>query len=217
MGGRRGKGLVAVDRSFTKVRRVKALCDRHGFTDVDCIATDSRHLCSFSTSTVKQAYQAVANENGDDNGIEAADASAQLSDSDQEESALQGDETQMQDVWPPSYEAAFQKALKEHGADRYRSSKRIWKGVLTSIGRQNLSRPEICILRDQVTQRLRSYKDSQDGMTYNAAAFELGSFDRVLLDGPCSAMGQRPLLRWGKSLSDVRGHADYQRQFLRTA
>merc|ERR1740121_3477848 len=30
-------------------------------------------------------------------------------------------------------------------------------------------------------------------------------------------MGQRPLLRWGNTLADVRGHAEYQRHFLRTA
>ncbi|CAK0874981.1 unnamed protein product, partial [Prorocentrum cordatum] len=30
-------------------------------------------------------------------------------------------------------------------------------------------------------------------------------------------MGQRPLLQWGQSLQDVRGHARFQRQLLRAA
>ncbi|CAE7684884.1 Nsun6, partial [Symbiodinium pilosum] len=47
--------------------------------------------------------------------------------------------------------------------------------------------------------------------------FPDGCFDKILLDPSCSAMGQRPLLRWGISAEEVRSHADYQKQFLRTA
>lgn len=82
----------------------------------------------------------------------------------------------------------------------------------------------LCCDRMQVNTRLRllggkcddnSLADSSQGQ--EGPPFPLGSFDRILLDPPCSAMGQRPLLRWGKSLADVRDHAGYQQHFLRTA
>merc|ERR1711971_1542863 len=41
-----GQGLVSVDRSLAKVRRIEALCKSHGFPAVQCIAADSRHLCA---------------------------------------------------------------------------------------------------------------------------------------------------------------------------
>mmetsp|Transcript_83783 Transcript_83783/g.191228 ORF Transcript_83783/g.191228 Transcript_83783/m.191228 type:complete len:218 (+) Transcript_83783:1024-1677(+) len=40
------------------------------------------------------------------------------------------------------------------------------------------------------------------------------TFDHVLLDGPCSAMGQKPLLNWDYKQKDVEDHAAYQRAFL---
>lgn len=44
-----------------------------------------------------------------------------------------------------------------------------------------------------------------------------GSFDLVLCDAPCSAMGQRPLLSFPLSHKEVVGTANYQRRFLRQA
>jgi 16S rRNA C967 or C1407 C5-methylase (RsmB/RsmF family) len=43
------------------------------------------------------------------------------------------------------------------------------------------------------------------------------SFDRVLLDPPCSALGLRPKLQVATTLNELKKHARYQRQFIREA
>lgn len=43
-----------------------------------------------------------------------------------------------------------------------------------------------------------------------------GSFDRVLLDVPCSALGQRPMLRNRMTLKSLQSYASYQRKFIET-
>ena len=40
------------------------------------------------------------------------------------------------------------------------------------------------------------------------------SFDRVLLDAPCSALGQRPQIKCPLSLVDLKSFQSYQRHFL---
>lgn len=186
--GNAGLGLTAVDRSLAKVRRIEALCAAHGFQNVRCLATDSRHLCSASSG------------GGDKAGV-------------REDLQCQNSSTPSWQ-WPPEAEAAFKEALAQHGADRFRSSKRIWKAVVAAVGRGPVARL-------QVNERLRSVEGklgvSQKNGGPPGPPFQDGSFDRILLDPPCSAMGQRPLLRWGKSLSEIQSHADYQRQFLSTA
>ena len=112
------------------------------------------------------------------------------------------------DDWPEEAEVAFKAALLEHGADRFRSSKRIWKAVLAALGRGPVTRM-------QVNARLRAEGLGEEGSL--PSSFQEASFHRILLDPPCSAMGQRPLLRWGNTLADIQHHADYQRQFLCTA
>ena len=44
-----------------------------------------------------------------------------------------------------------------------------------------------------------------------------GSFDRVLLDAPCSALGQRPCLHNTMGMAQLRGFPHYQRVLLRNA
>lgn len=116
--------------------------------------------------------------------------------------------------WPPEAEAAFQEAVSQHGADRFRSSKRIWKAVIAAVGRGPVTRM-------QVNARLRAVEGQlnrpPDAGGPSGPPFAERSFDRILLDPPCSAMGQRPLLRWGKSIPEIESHADYQRQFLSAA
>ena len=181
--GNGGQGLTAVDRSLAKVRRVKALCQAHGFTNVRCIASDSRHL------------------------LEQSEEQEAKSEPPSESHHAHAD-------WPPEAEQAFKEAVAQHGADRFRSSKRIWKAVLGAVGRGTVTRM-------QLNARLRVHEqecspDTPDAVEA-AGQFASESFDRILLDPPCSAMGQRPLLRWGKSLQDIQSHAEYQRQFLHTA
>jgi len=121
--------------------------------------------------------------------------------------------------WPLEAERAFEDAVKLHGADRFRSSKRIWKAVIAAVGRD-------VVTRMQVNSRLRQLGTSASDVCktenflqhgHQPSTFPPASFDRILLDPPCSAMGQRPLLRWGKTYQDVLDHASYQRHFMRTA
>ena len=41
------------------------------------------------------------------------------------------------------------------------------------------------------------------------------SFDRVLLDAPCSALGQRPQFILNQKLSDLKSYSHYQRMLLK--
>ena len=201
--GNSGLGLISVDRSLAKVRRIEALCLAHGFENVRCLAADSRHLCG-------------------DSGCKETDGKKPKNDQSISPEGV-GGQSSSSVPWPPEAEEAFKEALAQHGADRFRSSKRIWKAVVAVVGRGPVTRM-------QVNERLRSVEgnlgasQSQDhGATDSphdsprGPPFQENSFDRILLDPPCSAMGQRPLLRWGKNLEEIQSHADYQRQFLCTA
>ena len=42
------------------------------------------------------------------------------------------------------------------------------------------------------------------------------SFDRILLDGPCSALGQRPSTRNKMSINSLKSYSIYQRKLLKT-
>ena len=53
--------------------------------------------------------------------------------------------------------------------------------------------------------------------TRKVKGFGKGSFDRVLLDGPCSALGQRPRLALDATHVDMPGFAKVQKRLLRTA
>eukprot|EP00438_Fugacium_kawagutii_P032293 Skav203503 [mRNA] locus=scaffold2089:157746:158660:- [translate_table: standard] len=189
--GNSGLGLTAVDRSLAKVRRIEALCAAHGFEHVICLAADSRHLCDRSRKS-------------------ESDQGEQKND----ESEHEATQKSLSTPWPAEAEAAFKQALAQHGADRFRSSKRIYKAVLAAVGRGPVT-------RNQVNERLREAEGTLGPQHAKLHAcgppFSENSFDRILLDPPCSAMGQRPLLRWGKSVAEIQSHADYQRHFLRTA
>lgn len=43
------------------------------------------------------------------------------------------------------------------------------------------------------------------------------SFDRILLDAPCSALGQRPTYRYNTTLSNLKSYASYQRKLITQA
>ena len=48
----------------------------------------------------------------------------------------------------------------------------------------------------------------------HAPPYPRESFDRVLLDAPCSALGQRPQIKCPLSLVELKAFQSYQRQFL---
>eukprot|EP00928_Gymnodinium_smaydae_P052938 TRINITY_DN37055_c0_g1_i1.p1 TRINITY_DN37055_c0_g1~~TRINITY_DN37055_c0_g1_i1.p1 ORF type:complete len:636 (+),score=91.34 TRINITY_DN37055_c0_g1_i1:91-1998(+) len=207
--GAGGAGLVAVDRSAARLRRVEELCRMHGFHAVRCIAADSRHLVSLQ--------EASSENNIEDKQKKRPDVIANVCN------------------WPPEAERAFAEAYATFGTSRFRGHKRIWKAV-AAVSNGTVSRLN-------VQARLRELTNSHDACagdrnssvdgsniavncaeggarsTANGSGprFDKSSFDRILLDPACSAMGQCPLLRWGKTLRDVQDHAAYQRHFLRTA
>lgn len=47
--------------------------------------------------------------------------------------------------------------------------------------------------------------------------FKCGSFDGVLLDAPCTALGLRPRLRHAQTLKELTTTANYQRNLLDAA
>jgi len=188
--------LVAVDRSLAKVRRVQSLCAARGFNNVHCVAADGRYLCAESAASGLAGGPEVEDRDGDVVELAEDDVKA----------------------WSSDVENAFQEAVAAHGSDRFRSHKRIYKAVVGIVGRQNVSRL-------QVQARLRHLAGTSNGadsLVENGGQkvsppFPPEFFDRILCDVPCSAMGQRPLLRWGKTQAEVVDHAEYQRHFLRTA
>ncbi|CAE7267493.1 NOP2C, partial [Symbiodinium necroappetens] len=117
-----GQGLTAIDRSRAKVRRVEALCAAHGFGKVRCLAADSRHLCNEAASGRKPRSKVA----------EPSAAAEQAP-----------PELDLEEPWPPEAEEAFQRAFAEHHADRFRSTKRIWKAVVTACGRGPVSRMQV--------------------------------------------------------------------------
>lgn len=59
--------------------------------------------------------------------------------------------------------------------------------------------------------------ETNDGLL-QIEGFNPGSFDRILLDPPCSALGLRPKLQVDiKTSEELWKHADYQKQFVRCA
>jgi len=124
-----GQGLTAIDRSRAKVRRVEALCAAHGFGKVRCLAADSRHLCNEAAVGRKPRSK-----------VAPAEASSQT------ETAVSPDRD-LEEPWPPEAEEAFQRAFAEHHADRFRSTKRIWKAVITACGRGPVSRMQAAVLK----------------------------------------------------------------------
>lgn len=203
--GGRGEGLVAVDRSLTKARRVQALCKAHGFDGVRCLAADSRHLCKEADSTEKVQSESAGGA-GEAQEAVSPGKSAEVTDD-----AL--------GEWSPEAIAAFDAALADHGADRFRSAKRIYKAVIAAVGRDGIGKLQVNARLRLVGQQ-QAQGEGVEGVGSHGQAltsFPPGSFDRILLDPPCSAMGQRPLLRWGLTHQDVVDHAIYQRHFLRTA
>ncbi len=47
--------------------------------------------------------------------------------------------------------------------------------------------------------------------------FDAESFDRILLDPPCSALGLRPKLYWKEPLNKLKKYSDYQKKFIDNA
>jgi SAM-dependent methyltransferase len=58
---------------------------------------------------------------------------------------------------------------------------------------------------------------SNDQPFPHAPPFPPATFDRVLLDGPCSALGQRPQMKCSLSLEELKSFQSFQRKFISQA
>eukprot|EP00566_Odontella_aurita_P005253 CAMPEP_0113548616 /NCGR_PEP_ID=MMETSP0015_2-20120614/12988_1 /TAXON_ID=2838 /ORGANISM="Odontella" /LENGTH=622 /DNA_ID=CAMNT_0000449257 /DNA_START=64 /DNA_END=1932 /DNA_ORIENTATION=- /assembly_acc=CAM_ASM_000160 len=80
-----------------------------------------------------------------------------------------------------------------------------------------------CVVRDGSPWRspkeiIESASATKKDGLLDVKAFHPESFDRILLDPPCSALGLRPKLRVDiKTLRDLSKHAEYQRRFASEA
>ena len=93
--------------------------------------------------------------------------------------------------------------LKSHGASV----------VSMDISRSRLTRLEENARRLQLDIEIVQ----QDATKFNA---DLGTFDLVLLDAPCSGLGvirKHPEIRWNRSLMDIKSNAILQQRLLNTA
>ncbi len=48
-----------------------------------------------------------------------------------------------------------------------------------------------------------------------APPYKPETFDRILLDGPCSGFGQRPLIRYKLKLSELLSYHKYQQKLIK--
>ena len=59
--------------------------------------------------------------------------------------------------------------------------------------------------------RFYLFSDMSEGPPYPSC-----SFDKILLDGPCSALGQRPAVKNKMSLNSLKSYSTYQRKLLKS-
>lgn len=80
------------------------------------------------------------------------------------------------------------------------------------------SREKVNVIQENANRLgLRSLKTLVYDSRYISEVEGTNSFDAVILDPPCSALGVRPKLRYSRTYSDVCRLATYQRQFLSEA
>lgn len=87
-----------------------------------------------------------------------------------------------------------------------------------------------CILNDKIRKReatraknlarqgiVREQIDADSLLSPSPPCFELESFDYILVDAPCSALGLRPRLHHSHDLKELKRASGYQRNFLESA
>lgn len=85
--------------------------------------------------------------------------------------------------------------------------------------RAELVRQNLQFLRRRSPQTIEAIT-VRDGREYGAHREQVGLFDAILVDAPCSGLGtlrRRPEARWRKSAADVRGLALLQKELLTSA
>jgi len=133
---------------------------------------------------------------------------------------------------------AFHEVMRDpHLRGRKRSEKKLWKTLLMKVhgGRSRCS-------RFQFEHMMRAYRlstshdrsddveelgvggeERDESLNVHMQAGNVPpkgppwarwSFDKILCDVPCTAMGQKPMLEWRYTIEDVDKTACYQRQFL---
>jgi 16S rRNA C967 or C1407 C5-methylase (RsmB/RsmF family) len=69
----------------------------------------------------------------------------------------------------------------------------------------------------QIQEAKRKAKAAEGDHGGHPKGFPPESFDRILLDPPCSGLGNRPRLKDTQSMKTLEGHAAYQRKLVHTA
>eukprot|EP00744_Colponema_vietnamica_P009812 GILI01013924.1.p1 GENE.GILI01013924.1~~GILI01013924.1.p1 ORF type:complete len:462 (+),score=52.99 GILI01013924.1:42-1388(+) len=90
-------------------------------------------------------------------------------------------------------------------------------GVKINIIKENASRLGITIIEAYKGDSSKACTSDTSSPDFNTSQFLPNSFDRVLLDPPCSALGLRPRLLQTCTAKELDHFADYQRVLLRTA
>lgn len=180
--------VIAVDRSHNKVEDIHNLTQEMGLTCVHAYKLDAlKAVKQFDSSNAECSSLSMASKNIKDN---------------------------VQDEGRPTCISNGEDKFLNPSQRAVRNIQDKTNGSKPSIGSRYTSKAD----ERKVARKMRNGPGrSQDlgGRVQKSKGFERNSFDRVLLDAPCSALGLRPRLFAGEeTLESLRGHGRYQRRML---
>ncbi|OXU22955.1 hypothetical protein TSAR_002126, partial [Trichomalopsis sarcophagae] len=100
------------------------------------------------------------------------------------------------------------------------------KGVVVAIEKiknklerlnSNIENFSATIVKAYCFDSTKAVCDAEEKSIFDGPPYSKESFDRVLLDGPCSALGQRPQIRNPISVSQLRSYVPLQRKLFTSA
>ena len=231
------KGLVvALDRSYNKVARIKQLCRRLGITIVRAFYADSTNavLPKNSGGAPSPAGNGCAAVGEGEEAGQAEEPSAEWHNlvpdpklcDDGPHLGLALGLTVGMAKWFPSMSARRSrpkpKALRKHNPalERCKAIKASKKKKHNSRGQKptKLFHTVEEILGDAASRESAKRKaDGDVDSVVRIRGFPAETFDKVLLDGPCSALGLRPRLAQDFTLGDLKGIKSQQESLMFTA
>lgn len=179
--------IVAVDRSHNKVLDIQKLAAEMGFNCITTYKLDALKAVCQRNDSNSMGNPCCSDENDGVNNQKADVPSLQM-------------ETQS----PITTEGMNDKSCKENDRN---SNEKVNGGAYVSKAdiRKNMRR----------TRNGPGRNQSGGGRVQKSKGFFPNSFDRVLLDAPCSALGLRPRLFAGEeTIQSLRKHANYQRKMF---
>eukprot|EP00397_Hematodinium_sp_SG-2012_P029592 GEMP01031280.1.p1 GENE.GEMP01031280.1~~GEMP01031280.1.p1 ORF type:complete len:574 (-),score=142.37 GEMP01031280.1:304-2025(-) len=220
--------IVALDRSFTKVRRLQIGADAIGCTNLSIYKADSTQLLvdapyinAATSSSTAYAHAAVSNGKvaacGTTNGTTTNCTTTACGTTNGSNADPNGVTSVDEDV-----RAMFLDVMSDPNLrGRKRSEKKLWKALASKVGgRSRCSRAqfEYLMRAHNAAAPSRETASAPHSPPHAPPPWHGGPFfDKILCDVPCTAMGQKPMLDWDATLEDVDQTSTYQRQFLRQA